>query len=75
MEQQLRLQGYKLSMLRGEEKFCRREIPIGSHLATVFHCVTVEEAEGMAKEGRETTERIQRNSVACLTPAQGGCGK
>ncbi len=75
MEQQLRLQGYKLSMVHGEEKYCRREIPLGSHLATVMHCVTVAEAELMAKEGRETTERIQRNTVGCLGPAAGGCGK
>jgi hypothetical protein len=74
-EQLLRSQGYKVSMVNGQEKYCRREIPLGSHLATVFHCVTVAEAEAMAREGRETTERIQRNTAGCLNPAQGGCGK
>jgi hypothetical protein len=74
-EQLLRSQGYKLSMVNGEEKYCRREIPLGSHLPTVLHCVTVAEAEAMAREGRETTERIQRSTAGCLNPAQGGCGK
>jgi hypothetical protein len=73
-EQQLRLQGYKLTMVRGEEKYCRREAPLGSHLATVMHCVTVEEAEMMAREGREVTEREQRNTTGCLQPSMGGCG-
>ena len=73
-EQQLRLQGYKLTMVRGEEKYCRRETPLGSHLATVMHCVTVEEAEMMAREGREVTEREQRNTPGCLQPSMGGCG-
>ena len=73
-EQQLRLQGYKLTMVRGEEKYCRREAPLGSHLATVMHCVTVEEAEMMAREGREVTEREQRNTPGCLQPSMGGCG-
>ena len=73
-EQQLRLQGYKLTMVRGEEKYCRREAPLGSHLATVMHCVTVEEAEMMAREGREVTEREQRNTPGCLQPSMVGCG-
>jgi hypothetical protein len=73
-ERLLRNQGYKLRMLQGQEKYCRREIPLGSHLATVMHCVTVAGAEAMAREGRETAERIQRNSVGCLNKALGGCG-
>jgi hypothetical protein len=71
----LRYQGYKLSMVRGEEKWCRREVPIGSHLASVMRCITVQEAEEMAREGRLTTEQVQRNQPACLQPAAGGCGK
>jgi hypothetical protein len=75
MEQQLRLQGYRLSMVRGQERYCRREAPLGSRLESVMHCVTLAEAEIMAHEGKETTERIQRNQPGCLMPAQGGCGK
>jgi cytochrome c553 len=75
MEQQLRLQGYKLSMVRGSEMYCRREAPLGSRLGSQLHCVTVAEAELMAKEGRETAERIQRGTPGCLNPASGGCGK
>jgi len=74
-EQLLRSQGYKLSMVNGAQKYCRREIPLGSHLPTVFHCVTVAEAQAMAREGRETAERLQRNTPGCLNPALGGCGK
>ena len=73
-EQLLRNQGYRLTMVHGQPKYCRREKPIGSNLASVMRCVTVEEAEMIAKEGRETTERIQRTQTACLTPAAGGCG-
>ena len=71
----LRYQGYHLSMVRGEEKWCRREVPLGSHLSSVMRCITVQEAEEMAREGRWTTERVQRNQTGCLTPASGGCGK
>jgi hypothetical protein len=74
LEQQLRLQGYRLSMVRGEEKYCRREAPLGSRLESVMHCVTLAEAEVMVREGKETTERIQRNQTGCLQPAMGGCG-
>jgi hypothetical protein len=75
VQRHLRMEGYKLSMVNGQEKYCRREIPLGSHLATVMHCVTVAEAEAMVREGRETTERIQRNTAGCLAAAMGGCGK
>jgi hypothetical protein len=74
-EQQLRMQGYRPSMVNGEELYCRREAPLGSRLESVRHCVTLAEAELMAKEGKETTERLQRNTAGCLNPAQGGCGK
>ena len=67
-------QGYKLTMVHGEEKYCRREAQLGSRIATVMHCVTLAEAEEMAREGRDTTERIQRSMPACLTQAAGGCG-
>lgn len=74
-ERLLRNQGYKLKMVNGQEKYCRREIPLGSHLASVMHCVTVAEAEAMAREGRETAERAQRNQTACiLIKATGSCG-
>ena len=69
----LRNQGYKLRMVNGKEKYCRRETPLGSHLATVMHCVTVAEAEAMAREGRETAERLQRNQSACIKDG-GRCG-
>jgi len=74
-EQLLRYQGYKLSMVHGEKKYCRREIPLGSHLPTVLHCVTVTEAEEMTREARDTAERIQRNMPGCLSGSHGPvCG-
>jgi hypothetical protein len=74
-ERALKLQGYRLSMVNGQEKYCRREAPLGSRLTTLMHCVTLAEAELMAKEGRETTEHIQNNEYGCLTKNMGGCGK
>ena len=74
-ERLLRNQGYKLRMVNGEERYCRRETPLGSHLATVMHCVTIAEAEAMAREGRETAERIQRNTSGCINKSLGGCGQ
>jgi hypothetical protein len=73
-EKLLRLQGYRPTMVSGEMLYCRREIPLGSHLPSTLKCVTVAEAKLMAEEGRRTTERIQRNTVACLNPQTGGCG-
>ena len=73
-ERQLRLEGYKLRMVHGEQKYCRREAPLGSHLATALHCVTVAEAVAMEREGREVTELIQRKMPGCPNAAAGGCG-
>lgn len=73
-ERQLRMEGYKLRMVNGVQKYCRRETPLGSHLASVMHCVTVAEAEEMVREARETTEHIQRNTPGCLSSAVGRCG-
>jgi len=68
IERQLRLQGYRPSMVRGQVKYCRREAPLGSHLESAMHCVALAEAELMMREGRETTERLQQ-SQGCLTPS------
>ncbi len=74
-EHLLRSQGYKLSMVNGQEKYCRREIALGSHLATVMRCVTVAEAEAMAREGREVTEQLQRSMSSCQYGTHGAnCG-
>ena len=74
----LRAEGYKPAMRNGEKVYCRREVPLGSRLPTTLKCVTVAEAELMAKEGRETTEHIQRNTAGCLAsadPHKANCGK
>lgn len=72
-DRQLRSEGYKLAMVRGEERYCRRETPTGSHLSSVLHCVTIAEAQAMAKEAREVTQHIQHNTTGCLMGAH-GCG-
>lgn len=74
-EQQLRREGYKPSQVNGETLYCKREAPLGSRIATTLHCMTVSEAEMIAREGRETTEHIQRTVSGCLGAAMGGCGK
>ena len=74
-ERLLRNQGYKLTMVNGDEMYCRREAPLGSRLGSTVHCVTVQEAELRAKEGREAAERLQRTSPGCLNKAMGGCGQ
>jgi hypothetical protein len=75
-EHLLRSQGYKLAMVDGKEMFCRREAPLGSRLMSRVHCVTVQEAELMSKEGRETAEHIQRSMTGCIVPVRGpaNCG-
>jgi hypothetical protein len=74
IEQQLRLNGYKLRVQNGEKVYCKRGAPLGSRLETQLQCTTVAEAELMQKEGREITEGIQRRTSGCLNAAQGGCG-
>jgi cytochrome c553 len=73
-QRQLLLQGFKPTTVRGGEMYCRREVPLDSHFP-VLRCVTVESAEQAAREGKDTTERLQRNMVGCLQPKQGGCGQ
>jgi hypothetical protein len=76
-EKWLRNQGYKPYMRNSEKVFCKRETPIGSHLATTLHCLTVAEAELIEKEGKDTVARLQRNMTSCFAPgAHGGanCG-
>jgi len=58
-DKMLRLRGYRPTMMNGEMVYCRREIPLGSHLPTMLHCVTAAEAKLMTEEGRRTTERMQ----------------
>ncbi len=67
-EKLLRDQGYKPYIMNGEKVFCRREIPMGSRLATTLGCLTVAQAELMAREGRELTEHLQHSSPGCLAP-------
>lgn len=67
-EEWLRNQGYKPYMRNDEKVFCKREIPLGSHIPTTLHCLTLAEAELVAKEAKDTAEHLQRNMTGCLAP-------
>jgi hypothetical protein len=75
-EKLLQAEGYRPTLVNGEKVFCRREIPTGSHLASTLKCLTVEQAKAMTKDGRETTEHLQRNMAGCLSSGSKGvnCG-
>jgi hypothetical protein len=66
LEKQLRSRGYAARMMRGAVFFCRREVPLGSHLASEYNCVSVEGAERIANSSREDLESMQRQSGHCL---------
>lgn len=77
IEKQLRAQGYSPQMHNGERVFCRREVPLGSHLATVLNCVTASEAERIAKNSRGDIEKVQRKMNPCIANGNGrsaNCG-
>lgn len=64
-------------MRNGDRIFCRREVPLGSHLPTVLNCVSAEEAERIAQAARGDTEHSQRRMTSCLMNANGrsaNCG-
>lgn len=61
-EKSLLSQGYKLRIVDGEKKFCRRETALGSNLERTV-CTTAARAEQSREDAREITERIQRNQA------------
>jgi hypothetical protein len=69
LEKQLRTKGYTPRMMRGAVFFCRREVPLGSHLASEYNCVSVAGAERIASGTREDLESMQRKSGTCLMMA------
>ena len=77
LEKQLRVQGYSPQMRNGDRVFCRREVPLGSHLPTVLNCVTADEAERIAQAAKGDIEHSQRRMTSCLMNANGrsaNCG-
>jgi hypothetical protein len=74
-EKNLRAQGYMPTMRNGERVFCRREIPVGSHLASHLNCLTAEEALILTRDAQNNTMHHQHNSSACMVNATTGlCG-
>ena len=77
LEKQLRAQGYAVQMRNGDRVFCRREVPLGSHLPTALNCLTADEAERMAQAAKGDIEHSQRRMTSCLMNANGrsaNCG-
>lgn len=77
LEKQLRVQGYSPQMRNGDRVFCRREVPLGSHLPTVLNCVTPDEAERISQAAKGDIEHSQRRMTSCLMNANGrsaNCG-
>jgi hypothetical protein len=72
LEKQLRVQGYSAQMHNGERTFCRREVPVGSHLPTVLNCVTADEAERIAKNARGDLEKVQHKMSGGTCLMNGG---
>ena len=66
VEKDLRAQGYTPTMRNGERVFCRREVPIGSHLASHLNCLTAEEALILTRDAQNNTMHHQHNSSACM---------
>jgi len=66
VEKILRAQGYTPTMRNGERVFCRREVPIGSHLASHLNCLTAEEALVLTRDAQNNTMHHQHNSSACM---------
>src|SRR5689334_11594392 len=71
LEKQLRVQGYSPQMRNEDRVFCRREVPLGSHLPTVLNCVTADEAERIAQAAKGDIEHTQRRMTSCLMNANG----
>jgi len=60
-EQRLISMGYHAQMRHGEKLFCKREVDLGSRLAsTAEHCGTVEELAAQTRTSRDVTEKVQR---------------
>jgi hypothetical protein len=72
LQKQLRAMGYTPRMRNSELMYCRREVPIGSHLASVNSCLSAADAERIAEHERDSTEAMQRLSNDCFTG--GRCG-
>jgi len=59
-EKDLLSQGYKLRIIDGEKRFCRRQTVLGSNLERTV-CTTAAREREARDNAREITDRIQRN--------------
>ena len=61
-EKSLLSQGYKMRLIDGEKRFCRKETVLGSNLERTV-CTTAARVAESQQMGRDITEQIQRNQV------------
>lgn len=61
-EKDLLAQGYKLRVVDGQRRFCRRQTVLGSNLERMV-CTTGAQAAESQQTGRAITEQIQRNQA------------
>jgi len=61
-EKNLLSQGYKMRLIDGEKRFCRKETVLGSNLERTV-CTTPAQVAESQRTGRDITEQIQRNQV------------
>lgn len=61
-EKDLLAQGYKLRIIGGQKRFCRRQTVIGSNLERMV-CTTGAQAAEARQNARDLTEQIQRNQA------------
>jgi hypothetical protein len=77
LEKQLKAKGYAPQMRAGQLVYCKREVPLGSRLASVYRCLTPDGAERVASGTREDLEEMQRETGHCLLgsrPNSSACG-
>ena len=61
-DKRLLSQGYKLHIVNGEKRFCRKERVLGSNLERNV-CGSAEQFAESSQAGRDLTDRIQRNQT------------
>jgi len=61
-EKDLVAQGYKMRMVDGERRFCRKQTILGSNLERNI-CTTARQVAEARRNGRDVVDQIQRNQA------------
>jgi hypothetical protein len=62
VEKDLLAQGYKIRVIDGEKRFCRKEAVLGSSIERTV-CATHAQLTQARQDARDLTEQIQRNQL------------